>query len=61
MSDTLTYKMIVDRYVFATIMLNRIHNHVRGTDIVVIDLDRRRDREANVGKDFTNPNGSATV
>jgi len=56
MSDTLTYEMRVDCYVFATIMQNRIHSHIGGTNIVTIDLGRWRDTKTNTNKQFPNPN-----
>jgi len=33
---------MVNRYVFATIIVNRIHSYVVGTDIITIHLGRRR-------------------
>jgi len=56
LSDTLTYKMIIDCNMLASIMLNQIHHHIGGTNVIVEHLGSRDKRNANIMEKLVNPN-----
>ena len=55
MSNLLTYNMIINRNVLASIMLSQINRHVVGTNIFITDLGRAEESHAKITWKSMNP------